>query len=52
MRSKETLDNLDRCKHDADMVLLRALYLSWLKASRETPAQRASGIITHEDAAS
>ncbi len=31
---------LERCARDADMVMLRALYLSWRKAVRETPMQR------------
>jgi hypothetical protein len=38
-------DHLKRCAHDADMVMLRALYLSWLNAQRETPMQKACGIL-------
>ncbi len=36
-----------RVAYDADMVMLRALYLSWRKARLETPMQRAFGILAH-----
>jgi hypothetical protein len=40
---------LDECARFTDMILLRALYLSWRRATRETPMQRADGILRFKE---